>query len=118
MADIRFSQIEIGTEFSFQGDTYRKSTPLLAVKTHNNQQRMIPRSSLVELCTSTEKQSPTEPVAADVALNADEVNQIIDSLMKRYDQLLEQLVTPDNADLIRAELSEISRYRQALLLKR
>ncbi len=45
---MKFPHLKIGDRFQFQGRTYVKVGPLTAQDVENNQQRMIPRSVLVE----------------------------------------------------------------------
>lgn len=45
---MKFPHVKIGDRFEFQGRTYVKVGPLTAQDVESNQQRMIPRSVLVE----------------------------------------------------------------------
>ncbi len=50
---MRFSLLPIGDRFEFQNEHYSKNGPLTAVNLKTNQQRMIPRSSLVTPLSQT-----------------------------------------------------------------
>ena len=45
---MKFTQLQIGQRFLYQGKTYRKATPLMADPADGAGQRLIPRSAAVE----------------------------------------------------------------------
>ena len=45
---MKFTQLQIGQRFLYQGKTYRKATPLMADLVDREGQRLIPRSAPVE----------------------------------------------------------------------
>jgi hypothetical protein len=45
---MKFTQLQIGQRFLYQGKTYRKATPLMADPVDGEGQRLIPRSAPVE----------------------------------------------------------------------
>ncbi|MDH5785544.1 MAG: hypothetical protein OEZ16_08045 [Chromatiales bacterium] len=52
MSTIKFHHLQIGEQFEFRGDHYTKVSPLLASNNSNGQQKMIPRSALVEVAAA------------------------------------------------------------------
>ncbi len=60
---MKFPHLKIGDRFEFQGRTYVKVGPLTAQDVESNQQRMIPRSVLVEplgATPATHNEAPEE----------------------------------------------------------
>jgi hypothetical protein len=49
MSIIRFTHLQIGQQFDYQGVPYTKVAPLIASNNTNGTQRMIPRSAAVTL---------------------------------------------------------------------
>jgi hypothetical protein len=60
MSIIRFTHLQIGQQFDYQGAHYTKVAPLIASNNANGTQRMIPRSAAVTLLAG----EPTPPAAA------------------------------------------------------
>lgn len=44
---MKFSLLAVGQQFEYQGETYIKSTPLIAHQVDTGEQRLIPRSAAV-----------------------------------------------------------------------
>ncbi|MDZ7660799.1 hypothetical protein [Thiohalophilus sp.] len=44
---MKFSLLAVGQQFEYQGETYIKSTPLIAHQVDTGEQRLIPRSATV-----------------------------------------------------------------------
>jgi len=82
---MKFTGLQIGQRFRYQGKTYRKATPLTATAEGEEQKKLIPRSALVEALDARPDPVPTSaardiPVATlDRAMNelASDINEII-----------------------------------------
>jgi hypothetical protein len=46
---MKFNQIDIGQEFEYQGERYKKATPLIANNIATGEQKLIPRSAVLKL---------------------------------------------------------------------
>jgi hypothetical protein len=86
---MRFSLLPIGDRFEFQNETYSKSGPLTAVNLKNNQQRMIPRSSLVTPLSATTATQPTTPTVKRLDAEA------VSAAFTQYHQACLQLLSQD-----------------------
>jgi hypothetical protein len=70
MSIIRFTHLQIGQQFDYQGEHYTKVAPLIASNNANGAQRMIPRSAAVTLLqgdissTPGSNSTPTHPALA------------------------------------------------------
>lgn len=70
---MKFKLLSIGQKFEYEGETYVKTSPLIAsnIKTAHN--KMIPRYATLTLLDNTgtqEQQTKTEPLDAQEILNA------------------------------------------------
>jgi hypothetical protein len=99
MSQARFSHLEIGTEFSYQNASYRKSTPLLAVSSDNHQ-RMIPRSAMVTINEKTASPIKVRMTENSIAINPQDVVEAINQHSLQCQSLLQSLATPLNLSQI------------------
>lgn len=87
---MRFGQLPPGSRFHYQDEAYTKVTPLLAAREADGQQRMIPRSALVEVETSgAVAKTPADSVAAALAAFRQELAPIRAKLEEEDKALLE-----------------------------
>ena len=113
---MKFSQIRIGQRFRYNGQVYRKATPLMANPENGEQQRLIPRSAIIELLDGPppepESVAPDQipvarldPVMAQLAgeindiiaesgLNAGQVNSILRRLQTAFSKARHNLNLP------------------------
>lgn len=62
---MKFSTLKMGTEFRYKGELYQKISPVMARNLKQQNQKLIPRSTEVEVA-QTEYPSPrTEPITQD-----------------------------------------------------
>lgn len=61
MSNIKFTHLQVGQQFEYQGAHYTKVAPLIASNNADGKQRMIPRSALVSLPGGDAP--PTRPAA-------------------------------------------------------
>jgi hypothetical protein len=112
---MKFPQLPLHAWFSWEGDQWQKSAPLLARSLSSGQQRMIPRSAEIEpiaapvpggAATTTREAGTTRAAALDEAEK---------SILLAIDQQFE-ILTPGHHARLRHEVSEaLSRLRQRLL---
>ena len=118
MSNTRFTLLEIGVEFVFDGVTYRKSTPLLAVDVSSNKQRMIPRSAMVQLNesqNSTVNEPESHKISATSELQPEAVVNCIDELITHCDQLLTQVTMPVTEKQIHKGKKALQQKRSEIL---
>lgn len=61
---MKFSLLAVGQQFEYQGETYIKSTPLIAHQVDTGEQRLIPRSANVVSADAPAMAQP--PVDSDI----------------------------------------------------
>lgn len=105
MSIIRFTHLQIGQQFDYQGAHYTKVAPLIASNNANGTQRMIPRSAAVTLLSDEQgaaaADNPIHPALAVLqryhqaalaelqALSADEAK--VGAARARLDRLRSEL---------------------------
>lgn len=84
---MKFSLLAVGQQFEYQGETYIKSTPLIAHQVDTGEQRLIPRSASV-ISSST---NPTASSAAEkTSVDSNELRAAFAELEGQLAGLLEQ----------------------------
>jgi len=113
---MKFTQIRTGQRFRYQGQVYRKATPLMADPENGEQRRLIPRSAIIELLDglppAPESKAPDQipvarldPVMAQLAgeindiiaesgLNAEQVNRVLRQLQTAFSKARHNLDLP------------------------
>ena len=72
---MKFQHLKIGQQFSYQGETYVKATPLVASHVETGQQKLIPRYAEIQLREST---PAPEPQPLPQSLNSNQVRAAFD----------------------------------------
>lgn len=62
---MKFSLLAVGQQFEYQGETYIKSTPLIAHQVDTGEQRLIPRSATVINTSTPTRTNHPEPSRVD-----------------------------------------------------
>lgn len=113
---MKFSQIQLGNRFQFQGKTYRKVSPLMAQPEDGEKQRLIARSAVVDLvdgqATTPATQTPSQIAVQDIdqamqtlaerindavaesGLDAQQTNQLLRRMQVAFLQCRQQLKLP------------------------
>ena len=86
---MKFTELQIGQRFLYQGKTYRKTTPLMADPVDGAGQRLIPRSAAVE---------PLDAAASPPALPGDIPLAQIDRAMHRLSADINQILADSGLD--------------------
>ena len=89
---MKFKQLNIGQQFEYQGQTYIKTTPLIAKDIETGDQKLIPHyANLITDTPSTgslHKTSPTlasERVTQAISLHKHEFSQVMETIKEKID---------------------------------
>jgi hypothetical protein len=103
---MKFTQLQIGQRFLYQGKTYRKVTPLMADPVDGEGQRLIPRSAIVEPLDAT---PPPAQLPEDIPLAQ------IDRAMHRLSADINQILADSGLDA--ESVNALSREMQGAFVR-
>ena len=103
MSQMKFSLLPVGAGFTFQGEHYTKTSALLASRSSDGHQRMVPRSATVE---TGEEQRPSPAVTS---LEPAQVRTAFELFYQQIDEAVRQHATDDDSPL--PSLLEAARER-------
>ncbi len=94
---MKFSQVKIGDQFSYQGEDYTKSGPLTATLESDGRSKLVPRSANVKLLNNDTQQ---QLLAEDYSLSASRVMDTINRYHARNLDYISSLKTEIPAELL------------------
>ena len=109
---MKFQHLKIGQQFSYQGETYVKSTPLVASHAETGEQKLIPRYATIvvtDIASATENKKPVRD------LNSDQVRIAFDKFYNCYLDSLEKLKPNIEAQTLETMQNRLENARQQFL---
>ena len=109
---MKFQQLEIGQAFEYQGDSYVKSSPLVASHAETGKQKLIPRYAAIVTTESSSSPDDTKPARN---LNSKQVQIAFDKFYDCYLDSLQQLIPGIEAQAIESFQNRLDMARQLFL---
>ena len=109
---MKFQQLEIGQAFEYQGDSYVKSSPLVASHAETGKQKLIPRYAAI--VTTESSLNPDDKNTAR-NLNSKQVKIAFDKFYDCYLDSMQQLIPGIEAQAIESFQNRLDMARQLFL---
>jgi hypothetical protein len=109
---MKFQQIKIGQKFEYQGNTYVKSSPLVASHTETGEQKLIPRYAAI-VVTDTPLTSADKKPASN--LNTEQVQIAFDKFYDCYLDSLQKVKPEIEAQALKSFQNKLDNARQRFL---
>ena len=109
---MKFQHIKIGQQFSYKGETYVKSTPLVASHVGTGEQKLIPRYAAI-MVTDTSKISEDKNPTRN--LNSKQVLIAFDTFYDCYLDSLQKLKPEIEAQTLKSFQNKLDNARQLFL---
>ena len=97
---MKFSLLEIGQQFIYQGECYVKATPVVAHHCKTGKSKLIPRSAVLSLTTT----APGEPPATGEQRDAQRISNAFEAYQQTVAEILEQIGDDKERERLRTRL--------------
>lgn len=109
---MKFQHLKIGQQFSYQGETYVKSTPLVASHAETGQQKLIPRYAEIQLL---EDAPSPEPQPSSRSLSSSQVRAAFDQFHELCLTAIEDILPQGDEVTLQALQLRLSKARKQIL---
>jgi hypothetical protein len=109
---MKFQHLKIGQQFSYQGETYVKSTPLVASHTETGQQKLIPRYADIQVLENAPSPEPQSP---SLSLSSSQVRTAIDQYNELCLTAIQDILPQCDEDVLQAFHSRLSEAHKQIL---
>jgi hypothetical protein len=109
---MKFQYLKIGQQFSYQGETYVKTTPLVACHAESGQQKLIPRYAEIRVFESGPAPAP-QP--SPQSLSGTQVRAAVDQFHELCLTAIQDIVPQDDAVALQTFQSRLNAARKQIL---
>ncbi|MCG6968456.1 MAG: hypothetical protein LJE85_01705 [Gammaproteobacteria bacterium] len=111
---MKFGELKVGALFTFEGQTYLKTSPMIGRNETTGEQKFLRRSMAVTL---SEISKETKPVVNKRGLTRSEVNSAFEEFYAHCEQCLDQLASVAEEQTLRHTREQLAQARQRFLAK-
>ena len=109
---MKFQHLKIGEQFRYRGETYVKSTPLVAHHAENGVQKLIPRYAEIEPLTTA---ASTASHPSPVSLTSDQVRRALEQYHELCLLAVQDILPQDNESALQALQTRLGAVRHQVL---
>jgi hypothetical protein len=109
---MKFQYLKIGQQFSYQGETYVKTTPLVASHAETGQQKLIPRYAEIQVFETSPAPAPQ---ASPQSLSGAQVRAAVDQFHELCLKAIQDIFPQDDEVTLQAFQSRLNAARKQIL---